>query len=79
MDRYIARSEIYRRFFNGRNKIIRIHVSDIDVIPDADVVAVVHGKWMVRCSGWMCSECGHVVPPDRISNYCPDCGAKMKE
>lgn len=64
--------------------------SDIDAlnnIPAADVVEVVHGKWvdhMVR--DWRCSVCGEKI--NKIRNvdgycyedkphYCPNCGARM--
>ena len=37
-----------------------------------------HGKWEVSCEGWYpyCSECGQ-EPKGGMSNYCPNCGAKM--
>ena len=53
----------------------------------ADVVPVVHGRWMSQKGGGLCcSECGgyaldepdgnfiHVAVP---SKFCPNCGAKM--
>ena len=59
----------------------------LDGIPAADVVEVVHGKWvdhMVR--DWRCSVCGEKINKIRKvdgycyedkPNYCPDCGARM--
>lgn len=48
----------------------------------ADVSPVVHGRWesqVVRKPFvqvlYKCSKCGYLV--DRVSNYCPNCGAKM--
>lgn len=61
-------------------------------IPAADVVPMWHGRW-VKATGMMppeycglhiCSECGHYAgrkPPyggrEMLSDYCPNCGAKM--
>ena len=91
--RLIDRNEIYRRFFNGRNEVARIHVSDIDIIPDVDAATVVHGKWIDK--GWdgdfswridgrgscwkvmACSACGENLCSSTKTDYCPHCGAKM--
>lgn len=53
----------------------------IGVIPAADVRPVVRGKWIDYQQGrWVyakCSECETVH--DVKSNYCPSCGADMRE
>lgn len=60
----------------------------IKVIPAADVVPVVHGRWETkdRLSLCSCSICGKVAPYDvaadtitywPLLNYCPNCGASM--
>ena len=40
-----------------------------------------HGRWIDRgkdmCIRWKCSECGR--KDTHIYNYCPDCGANMRE
>ncbi len=85
MAEYIEKSEIYRRYFNNRCGVVRLHVSDIDVIPAADVAPVVHGRWSWDTGDmWTCSVCGtrnHIKEvmgrPD--FNYCPDCGALMNK
>lgn len=55
-------------------------------IPAADVVEVVHGKWIwfEDCvnSGLYCSACHKLIhkvmrPKKKLSNYCPNCGARM--
>lgn len=55
-------------------------------IPVADVAPVRHGRWIENTDGiycWIeCSECGGAAPRDIdaeivLSNYCPNCGAKM--
>lgn len=45
--------------------------------PAADVVVVRHGKWIQESFEFFkCSECGYLTDY-RLSNFCPDCGAKM--
>lgn len=51
-------------------------------LPAADVIEVVHGKWIkpTMIDGRIfdiphCSACGEV--PCDTKNYCPNCGAKM--
>lgn len=54
-------------------------------LPAADVIEVVHGEWIEKgYEGIMtyCSECLHRAPFNNhqeliLSNYCPNCGAKM--
>lgn len=65
----------------------------INAIPNADVRTAVQGKWITLYDPdeyarhyWLCcSICGHIAPFGRMSdselhtNYCPNCGADMKE
>lgn len=65
---------------------------DIDKFPTADVRENVKGKWIQKskpldfCTYWWyeCSECGSKPPNDRyghpnyLTDYCPNCGAKME-
>lgn len=38
-----------------------------------------HGNWVYgEYDVPHCSECGAEVMPDKISKYCPNCGAKME-
>ena len=59
-------------------------------IPDADVAPVVHGRWEIKtddydCEYAKCSACGeefYDANEDTIDitfNYCPNCGAHMKD
>ena len=56
----------------------------VNFVPAADVVEVRHGRWETApCNGvydMRCSACGF-CPGIRFfsSNYCPDCGALMRE
>ena len=53
----------------------------IEHIPAADVVPVVHARW-VPCKYTFsenedCSNCGYSTYYGNGYNYCPNCGAKM--
>ena len=58
------------------------------VIEDANVVPVVHAKWLTKekehehYGEWYCSACGKDMlwtwaPGCGLADYCPHCGAKM--
>ena len=56
------------------------YAAKIKVLPAADVVPVVHGKWMPfhsEAAGDIqyCSACE--IGFDAKTDYCPHCGAKM--
>lgn len=58
----------------------------IDVLPAVDAAPVVHGRWIPRKGKWFsyfqCSVCGEKISypcadGKALTNYCPNCGAKM--
>lgn len=59
----------------------------IDNAPTVDAVEVVHGRWERICwwqhknhyEMYKCSICGSQVKPKEARNYCPVCGADMRE
>ena len=61
----------------------------IDSLPADEVAEVRHGRWIEypRAHYFKCSECKYIVPyrkavlvnGSREYNYCPNCGALMKE
>lgn len=59
-----------------------VDAADIECIPAADVVPVVHGRWLKHyrsgvtvAEGCVSSCCD--MWNERESHYCPHCGAKM--
>lgn len=63
-------------------------VEQLKLLPSADVVEVVHGRWEHPCFDvsdyWRCSACGEEwffeydpTEAETKVNYCPNCGAKM--
>ena len=55
---------------------------EFEVNRNADVVPVVHGKWIEKTflmgTSNFCSLCGcHYGMPHEKYNFCPNCGAKM--
>lgn len=54
--------------------------------PTIEAVEVVHGKWIVKDTGFAkfdsCSECGFClgfVGAGKSVNFCPNCGADMRK
>ena len=57
-------------------KIVRAWLDDQ---PTVDAVEVVHGRWIINCDGYYpyCSVCKEEPKHGEMTNYCPNCGAKM--
>lgn len=61
-------------------------LNEIDYVPAADVVEVVHAEWQERCvDGYWhygCPVCGYGYATEwrdvTLPNYCSNCGAKMR-
>lgn len=59
-------------------------IDRVETFPKADVVEVVHGKWINDAPwiyGFECSECGKWILPEGTNgemNYCPNCGVDMR-
>lgn len=60
----------------------------IEAEPTADVAEVKHGKWIYtmeilerggHISASKCSVCKKLIFPHSKPNYCPNCGADMRE
>lgn len=51
-------------------------IEALEVLPSAERVGewIEDGEWYV--TRYRCSECGKYV--SNLSNYCPDCGARME-
>ena len=48
--------------------------------PTADVRENIKGEWIAHQDGkYHCSRCDDVAPKGYRWNYCPNCGARMKE
>ena len=97
---YIEREALYEKaYWHGERPdfgnpcaegVDAVDIADVDAIPAADVVEVVHGRWIpLEYDGyadgnpvwdlWECSECQeeHSGDEDTLTPYCPNCGAKM--
>ena len=95
MAEYIDRAAIYEKLNNlpheYRNAEQRARTGGIAAckeivryFPAADVVEVRHGKWILDGGYHMCSECYDYAPyyedgEERLSYFCPFCGADMRE
>lgn len=69
------------------NTVLSLDVRRIVVdAPAVDAAPVVHGRWITRKGKWFsyfqCSVCGEKISyptadGKALTNYCPNCGAKM--
>ena len=70
-----------KHFINGIESVLKY----VENLPAADVAPVVHGRWISKNHHgyewvFVCSNCGYIdgYPFNDRSNYCPNCGAKMR-
>lgn len=69
-------------------------LAEMYALATVDAAPVRHGSWIGQgdgyadgemvCDVWFCSECDHSIDdgtdaPEKLPNYCPNCGAKMDE
>ena len=77
MAEYIERNAVkaaVRKRLNS-SLIIGWLISIINEIPAADVAHAVHGDWYGCGNMWMCTVCDDLSYT--MTNYCPNCGARM--
>lgn len=57
-----------------------ITLGEFERIVDIEVIVPKRGEWINLHNGkWKCSECGIEVLIYAKGNFCPNCGAKMRE
>ena len=61
---------------------IECAISEIEMLPAADVAEVRHGRWEKHGSKWQCTGCKVLMsidgtPQENLLYYCPNCGAYM--
>ena len=51
----------------------------VEKLPAADVAPVVHSKWEICCDGYYpyCKRCRNEPQGRVMTQFCPNCGAKM--
>ena len=86
-DDYIRREDAIRLAEQGQAQGFPWQFQMLVRLPPADVVPVVHGKWIRHDDAdvvegyyvpeYECSKCRAWKKDD--SDFCPDCGAKMDE
>ena len=82
MDEYISK-QAFLDYMKRTDRYFSVKF-DIENFPVADVVPVVHGRWISKNPHgyewvFVCSNCDYVdgYPFNDRPNYCPNCGAKM--
>ena len=74
-----ARTGLFVESDSERDKAVEawnMRAESVKEQPAADVVEVRHGRWIEDHEFFKCSECGFLTDY-RLSNFCPNCGAKM--
>ena len=89
MDEYIDRETAIAWFMPyahaGESIDADVVISDIKGMKAADVAPVRHGRWIDKGEYAVCAECGGrsgtqydgVEPIPLMTQFCPNCGAKM--
>lgn len=75
MSKFIDVDEFFRTF-------AELNVEPYNRFPTADVKPIIKGEWILNDDQvYECKDCGYVPSFDGYTyyNYCPDCGAEMKE
>ncbi len=82
--KYIEHEEVLRRLIWASSEEEAIII--VRRMPAADVAPVVHGAWgeWENGAGYYCTVCGKDalcdgVEQEVLSNYCPNCGARMDD
>lgn len=66
-------SDDYKKgFYDFYNAVVKM----LEKLKDDDFVQQGHWKYGEFDIPY-CSECGHQIMPNKISPYCPNCGARM--
>lgn len=82
MSRYILEDEVLQRL---KEAVLFESIFPNDAInavldcTTQDVTPVKHGHWVYGEVGAHCDQCGYDVPPELVSRYCPECGARMED
>lgn len=55
-------------------------LTEIEYAPTVELAMEKEGRWLVNPDGWYpyCSECHSEPKSGELTNFCPNCGAKMK-
>lgn len=64
---------------DGLSVPIAVVRQNIEDAPTIDAEPVRHGHWIKMFESYACSECYCPADKESLSDYCPDCGAKMDE
>lgn len=83
IDATILKTKAKFYHLDGTIKAVVLY-SDIMNAPAADVAPVVHGEWIAVPNSGIgntakCSCCGKPIYGYKAMNFCPNCGADMRE
>ena len=82
MDEYISK-QIFKEKYLCCGWLPEMSEEEFDAFPAGDVAEVRHGRWIAfdpkNAESKECSMCGYLFSRLYPSNYCPNCGALMRE
>ena len=63
----------------GDRRGVETCIAVLEEASAADVAEVKHGRWVICSDGYYpyCSECKNEPKHGEMTDYCPNCGAKM--
>ena len=66
-------------YIDGFSDGISAAIKELEAFPTADVQPVAHSKWEISSDGYYpyCKMCNARPENGKITNYCPNCGARM--
>jgi DNA-directed RNA polymerase subunit RPC12/RpoP len=83
----VKRNSIHEELVYLLKKVDAVLAEKIDDLPTIEAVPVVHGEWIFTetfadITFYKCSICSNDIGvdpffDDKVSNFCPNCGAKM--
>lgn len=85
MPEYIRKEQVIELLHYNTDEACSSIVADVEQLPAADVVLVVHARWEeTDWETWRCTHCGiewqfldGMTPEENDAFYCPNCGARM--
>lgn len=79
MSRLIDADALVRDLVDNKGFYPTIVRRAIETAPTVDAVEVVHGEWKICSDGYYpyCSNCQREPQSGKMTDYCPNCGAKM--
>ena len=75
----LIESHLLKHKISRYDRDLILHYTDVEMAPTIETESIKRGKWIEKWFGYgykvRCSKCGCLA--DQMTDYCPNCGAKM--